>query len=120
MDAGELYQIQPKRVESKLFLHGISLLFDIFKSTDKALQRGTGSHAYPPSSRPAVFQELEKGRKFHFFCIFSCHFYFYLCLGLRKFLLLLRKMKVAGIKLQNQQTTSSQGISRRESNSRGD
>lgn len=52
--------------------------------------------------------------------IFSCHLYFYLCIGLRKFLLLLRKMKVPRIKLQNQQPTSAQLILLKESTSQRD
>lgn len=52
--------------------------------------------------------------------IFSCHLYFPLCMELRKFLLLLRKIKVPRIKLQNQQPTSAQLILLKESVSQRD
>lgn len=53
--------------------------------------------------------------------IFSCHSYFYLCIGLRKkFLPHLRKTKVVRIKQQNQQPTSVQPILLKESISQRD
>lgn len=106
-----------QELQSELFLHGISFSFDIF---DKSLRRDKAVMLTLPAQHQQL-QELHKGRKLQIlFFYISIFLYFCLCLGLRKFLLLLRKVKVAGIKLQNQQATSAQGISGRESISQRD